>query len=585
MAAGFDPYHRWLSIPPSEQPPNHYRLLGLQEFEASVEVIENAARRQMTHVAPHLQSPLRPYAKNLIRELDVARKCLLEPEAKVAYDAWLEQRSKFAATETPSRVQPSAPERDSRDFFVAGSPFDSATSPANIRVSKLRRPKSKSVPIVFLIMWVAGGAIGLLAGYAVLCMLDPKYDFLHVMFSEAAPPLAKSPPSVAPPRKQSPRQNPAHPNSLALDRSRSKVEPDSDLEPTEPRRENASPNRLPRRPENLARTVPHLNVPDALPLPLLRVTDKPMLLTALAAESDAAPDLKKLQLSLAQGSNTDAGKLQLAADDDESAGEPSWDVRWIPASAERGVTNGPATVSIGKFSIAKNVLCFVWSAEVPRPAYSAARNSVLQVQLAPERHYCALRGIERVDPLSIDLSKPKALTPLNCGEMPELENIRVDIEAGTDLPRFNAVGAGLKGLKINDETTLWYQDAKGVSTRVRLLKRGRRPLIEVQSQFELPSGYRDVLTLTGGNLVLNSLRQGLANAQSLRAKARNAKDLKATTNKIKIIEKDLAALAPISNLAQELSGNVRLPVRFYFEVDGYEVDLAKSESDLLSSRR
>ena len=31
----FDPYHEWMGIPPSEQPPNHYRLLGLSEFETS----------------------------------------------------------------------------------------------------------------------------------------------------------------------------------------------------------------------------------------------------------------------------------------------------------------------------------------------------------------------------------------------------------------------------------------------------------------------------------------------------------------------------------------------------------------------
>ena len=26
---GFDPYRKWLGIPPQEQPPNHYRLLGI----------------------------------------------------------------------------------------------------------------------------------------------------------------------------------------------------------------------------------------------------------------------------------------------------------------------------------------------------------------------------------------------------------------------------------------------------------------------------------------------------------------------------------------------------------------------------
>ena len=28
MAEKFDPYHEWLGIPASEQPPDHYRLLG-----------------------------------------------------------------------------------------------------------------------------------------------------------------------------------------------------------------------------------------------------------------------------------------------------------------------------------------------------------------------------------------------------------------------------------------------------------------------------------------------------------------------------------------------------------------------------
>ena len=46
----FDPYYKWLGIPPNEQPPHHYRLLGLQLFERDVEVIEAAANRQMAYV-------------------------------------------------------------------------------------------------------------------------------------------------------------------------------------------------------------------------------------------------------------------------------------------------------------------------------------------------------------------------------------------------------------------------------------------------------------------------------------------------------------------------------------------------------
>jgi hypothetical protein len=34
----FDPYRKWLGIPPEEQPPNHYRLLGIALFEDDPDV-------------------------------------------------------------------------------------------------------------------------------------------------------------------------------------------------------------------------------------------------------------------------------------------------------------------------------------------------------------------------------------------------------------------------------------------------------------------------------------------------------------------------------------------------------------------
>jgi hypothetical protein len=34
MDEQFDAYHRCLGIPPKDQPPNHYRLLGLELFES-----------------------------------------------------------------------------------------------------------------------------------------------------------------------------------------------------------------------------------------------------------------------------------------------------------------------------------------------------------------------------------------------------------------------------------------------------------------------------------------------------------------------------------------------------------------------
>ena len=42
-----DPYHEWLGIPPRDQPPHHYRLLGIIAFESNPTLIENAARNRI----------------------------------------------------------------------------------------------------------------------------------------------------------------------------------------------------------------------------------------------------------------------------------------------------------------------------------------------------------------------------------------------------------------------------------------------------------------------------------------------------------------------------------------------------------
>ena len=88
MAADFDPYHRWLGIPPEKQPANHYRMLGLTQFESDVEAIRDAAERQMAHV--RLRALKHPeLSQRILNELAAAKVCLLDPEKKAAYDAFL----------------------------------------------------------------------------------------------------------------------------------------------------------------------------------------------------------------------------------------------------------------------------------------------------------------------------------------------------------------------------------------------------------------------------------------------------------------------------------------------------------------
>ena len=84
-----DVYHKWLSIPPGERPPNHYRLLGLARFERDSEVIANAAARQTAYVETHRDGPESAEAERLLSELAAARRCLTDPNEKYAYDCRL----------------------------------------------------------------------------------------------------------------------------------------------------------------------------------------------------------------------------------------------------------------------------------------------------------------------------------------------------------------------------------------------------------------------------------------------------------------------------------------------------------------
>ena len=84
-----DPYYQWLGIPPKDQPPDHYRLLGIERFESNLEVIQNAADRQMSHVRTFQSGAHVAQSQQLLNELAAAKLCLLNAGQKAAYDASL----------------------------------------------------------------------------------------------------------------------------------------------------------------------------------------------------------------------------------------------------------------------------------------------------------------------------------------------------------------------------------------------------------------------------------------------------------------------------------------------------------------
>ena len=93
MSEPFDPYRKWLGIPPKDQPPHHYRLLGIATFEGDPDVIENAATRQMRHVRTFQTSKQHgPISQRILTELSATKVCLLTPQSKAEYDQKLRAR-------------------------------------------------------------------------------------------------------------------------------------------------------------------------------------------------------------------------------------------------------------------------------------------------------------------------------------------------------------------------------------------------------------------------------------------------------------------------------------------------------------
>jgi hypothetical protein len=65
MATG--PNHKWLGIPEDEQPPNHYRLLSVPQFEPDADVIEGAAERQTVYLRTFQTGPDAELAERLLQ--------------------------------------------------------------------------------------------------------------------------------------------------------------------------------------------------------------------------------------------------------------------------------------------------------------------------------------------------------------------------------------------------------------------------------------------------------------------------------------------------------------------------------------
>ncbi len=182
MTVQFDPYHKWLGIPQEEQPPGHYRLLGIARFEVDPDVIDAAFYRQTAHVRTYQLGPNSDLSQKLLNEIAGARACLIDPAKKAAYDAKLRATLATATERTAPGVSPDATKSDMTSASNAGVPLPASRSfpfpgsSASIGARSGRKParaqvgrrRTSSSPLIEAAKVILGGIAGLLLAYCLL---------------------------------------------------------------------------------------------------------------------------------------------------------------------------------------------------------------------------------------------------------------------------------------------------------------------------------------------------------------------------------------------------------------------------------
>jgi len=202
MSDSLDPYYQWLGIPPGEQPPSAYRLLGLRSLESDPEVIQNAADRQMLHLRTYQLGQHVALAERLLNEVAAARLTLLNPEKKAEYDRRLSEELQ------PRPAMPTATWPALGETALLGVPRATSAAPlAPVRRRRFRPAARRLVSTVVVVaLFVA--ALGLL-GHAFSSLLSgggssPPPEPQAVSPVEPAPHTTVSPlPPTQPPSEKS----------------------------------------------------------------------------------------------------------------------------------------------------------------------------------------------------------------------------------------------------------------------------------------------------------------------------------------------------------------------------------------------
>lgn len=271
----FDPYLKWLGIREAQRPVNHYRLLGLDMYESDPDVISSAADRQMAHIRTYQNGARAELSQQILNELAVARRCLLMPDQREAYDQQLRMETTDSTPDTPEPSFPGLNDTKKRSSAARKpQPKPGGNSPvqvtADASMRKKRQQQEKKQMTLSVIGWIGGGVAavivsGILISTGVIPGLNQKQpvdpDPIQVAnkdskssATEQKPKNTDPKPSAVTPPTRNPKTNP-----------RETVDPPPETKPqpeTKPRTPNDPGNSTTTQPEIQPAKITDINDPN-----------------------------------------------------------------------------------------------------------------------------------------------------------------------------------------------------------------------------------------------------------------------------------------------------------------------------------
>jgi hypothetical protein len=128
MSNEFDPYAEWLGIPASQQPADHYRLLGIARYESDGKVIAAAADQRMVYLRGFQMGEHAKASQKILNTVSTAKVCLLNADSKAQYDSQLQSQLQRLASTNPASA--SIPPRPAPPDAPSPNSAGSTISPA-----------------------------------------------------------------------------------------------------------------------------------------------------------------------------------------------------------------------------------------------------------------------------------------------------------------------------------------------------------------------------------------------------------------------------------------------------------------------